>query len=121
MNSITELLDLEDTNIIITDTRIEGTQKTIVLETVPEAHYCPSCSFRMHSKGIKKRKISHPILQDGYELTLILNQRRWCCTNPDCGYTANEEFKFINKRRRSTNATDMMIVMAFRDLSECNS
>lgn len=118
MNSITELLDLEDTNIIITDTRIEGTRKTIVLETVPEACYCPSCSFRMHSRGIKKRNISHPILQDGYELTLILKQRRWRCTNPDCGYTANEEFRFINKRRRSTNATDMMIVMAFRDLSE---
>lgn len=118
MNTITDLLDLEDSNIIITDTIIDGTRKTLVLETRPEAHFCPCCGFRMHSRGIKKRKVSHPILQDGFELSLLLKQRRWRCINPDCGYTANEEFRFVNKRRRSTNATDMMIVHAFRDLSE---
>lgn len=32
MNSITKLLDLEDADIIITDTHIEGTVKTITLE-----------------------------------------------------------------------------------------
>lgn len=117
MNSITELLDLEDLNIFISDTSIEGTRKTLVLETRPEPHYCPCCGFRMHSRGIKKRTVAHPILQDGYELILILKQRRWRCTNPDCSYESNEEFRFVNKRRRSTNATDMLIIMAFRDLS----
>jgi len=75
----------------------------------------------MHSRGIKKRSISHPILQDGYELRLILKQRRWRCTNPDCGYETNEHFRFVNKQRRSTNATDMLIVLAFRNLSESAS
>lgn len=117
MNTITDLLNLEDSNIIITDTIIEGTHKTLVLETHSEAHFCPCCGFRMHSRGIKNRKIAHPILQDGYDLTLLLRQRRWRCINPDCGYTANEEFRFVNKRRRSTNATDLMIIHAFRDLS----
>lgn len=108
MDSITQLLDLEDSDIIVSETRIQGRIKTLTLETPPAAHYCPQCSFRMHSRGIKKRSISHPILQDGYELRLILKQRRWRCTNPDCGYETNEHFRFVNKQRRSTNAIDML-------------
>lgn len=46
MNSITELLDLEDLNIVISDTSIEGTRKALVVETRPEPHYCPCCGFR---------------------------------------------------------------------------
>lgn len=117
MNSITDLLDLEDSDIIISDSVIDGTRKILTLETPPSAHFCPCCGYRMHSKGIKKRKISHPILQDNYELVLILNQRRWRCTNPECHYEANESFKFVNRSRRCTNASDMLIVMAFKDLS----
>lgn len=117
MNSITEFLDLEDADLIISDTRIEGTRKTLTLETRPEPQYCPCCGFRMHSRGVKRRKIAHPILQDGYELVLILKQRRWRCTDPTCGFESNEEFRFVNKRRRITNAADMLIVQAFRDLS----
>ena len=118
MNSITELLDLEDSDIFISETRIEGDQKTIVLETHPEPRFCPSCGFRMHSRGIKSRKVSHPILQDGYRLTLLLKQRRWRCTNPECIYETNESFRFVNRNRRTSNATDMLIVLAFRDLNE---
>ena len=117
MNSITELLDLEDCGIFISNTQIEGTRKTLTLETHLGAAYCPCCGFRMHSRGIKKRTINHPILQDGYELFLILKQRRWRCTNPECRYETNESFRFVNRSRRSTNATDMMIVQSFRDLS----
>lgn len=117
MNSITELLDLEDCDIFISNTQIEGPRKTLTLETHPGAAYCPCCGFRMHSRGIKKRTINHPILQDGYELFLILKQRRWRCTNPECRYETNESFRFVNRSRRSTNATDMMIVQSFRDLS----
>ena len=118
MSIITDLLDLEDSDIFISDSKIEGTTKILTLETHPSAHYCPCCGFKMHSRGIKVRNISHPILQDGYELILRLKQRRWRCTNPDCRFESNEEFHFVNRNRRSTNATDMMIVLAFRDLSE---
>lgn len=86
MNSITDLLDLEDADLFISDTSIEGNVKTLTLETHLTNHYCPCCGFRMHSRGIKTRKINHPILQDGYELILLLRQRRWRCTNPDCLY-----------------------------------
>lgn len=118
MNSITELLDLEDSDIFISDIQVEGTQKRITLETHPVPHFCPSCGFRMYSRGIKTRTIHHPILQDGYELILLLKQRRWRCTNPDCRYESNEAFRFVNQRRRITNATDMLIILAFRDLQE---
>lgn len=118
MNSITELLDLEDIDISITDIRIEGRKKILSLETKLEAHFCPCCGFKMYSRGIKRRKISHPVLQDGYELILVLNQRRWRCTNPDCGYVTNDTFRFVNHRRRTTNASDMLIVLAFRNLDD---
>jgi transposase len=121
MNNITDLLDLEDTDIIITDIQIQGQTKTITLETPPIAHFCPSCGYRMHSRGIKKRTINHPILQDNYSLVLILKQRRWRCTNPECLYDTSESFKFVNKQRRTTNATDMLIVDAYRNLLETSA
>lgn len=121
MNSITELLNLEDSDIIISDITIQGTTKTLTLETQPYSHFCPSCGFKMHSKGIKRRTIKHPILQDTYELILILKQRRWKCTNPQCAYDISESFKFVNKRRRTTNATDMLIVDAYRNLMETST
>ena len=117
MNSITELLDLEDADIFISDISISGTQKIMTIETRPETHFCPICGFKMHSRGLKTRTINHPVLQDTYELVLKLKQRRWRCTNPQCSYTTNETFNFVNKRRRNTNATDMLIIKAFRDLS----
>ena len=39
MNSITELLDLEDTDIFISDILIQGTTKTLTLETNPVPHF----------------------------------------------------------------------------------
>lgn len=121
MNSITELLDLEDTNIVITEIKIEGQTKIITLETPATVHYCPACGFRMHSRGVKRRKINHPILQDNYSLILILKQRRWRCTNPDCKYDTSESFRFVNKNRRTTNASDMLIVEAYKDLMASSS
>lgn len=118
MNSITNLLDLEDTDIEITDIQIQGQTKTLTLSTPPVSHFCPSCGFRMYSRGIKKRTINHPILQDNYSLVLILKQRRWRCTNPECLYDTSESFKFVNRQRRTTNATDMLIVDAYRNLLE---
>ena len=76
MNRITELLDLEDSDVFISDITIQGTTKLLTLETTLCAHHCPACGFKMYSSGVKKRTIRHPILQDNYELILILKQRR---------------------------------------------
>lgn len=118
MNHITDLLDLEDADIIISGIQIQGQTKTLTLETPPTAHFCPSCGFRMHSRGVKNRTINHPILQDNYSLILVLKQRRWRCTNPECLYDISESFRFVNKQRRTTNATDMLIIEAYKNLLE---
>ena len=121
MNNITNLLDLEDPDIIISETSIQGQVKTITLETKPVAHFCPSCGLRMYSRGVKERTINHPVLQDGYSLILILKQRRWRCTNPECRYDIAESFKFVNRSRRTTNASDMLIVEAYKNLMETSA
>lgn len=118
MNHITDLLDLEDADIIISGIQIQDQTKTLTLETPPTAHFCPSCGFRMHSRGVKNRTINHPILQDNYSLILVLKQRRWRCTNPECLYDISESFRFVNKQRRTTNATDMLIIEAYKNLLE---
>lgn len=117
MNSIIDLLDLEDPDIFISDVKIDGQTKIVTLETHPAQHFCPQCGFRMHSRGIKQRTINHPVMQDSYRLQLLLKQRRWRCTNPECLYEMNESFRFVNKYRRNTNATDLLIIEAFRDLN----
>lgn len=121
MNSIIDLLDLEDSDINVMDIKIEGQVKTLTLSTPLTAHFCPVCGYRMHSRGVKERTIKHPILQDGYSLTLLLKQRRWRCTNPDCKYDISDSFRFVNKQKRTTNATDMMIVEAFKNISESST
>ena len=74
--------------------------------------------MRMHSRGTRQRTVNHPMLQDGYELIILLKQRRWRCTNPACGLEMNEGFNFVNPRRRFSNASDFLILEAFKDLSK---
>lgn len=76
MYNITDLLDLEDEDIVVSGISVNGTRKTVTLETRITSHYCPCCGFRMHSCGIRTRTVSHPILQNRYELILLLKQRR---------------------------------------------
>ena len=46
MNSMTELLVLEDVDISITDIRIEGWKKFLSLETKLEVHFAPPNGHR---------------------------------------------------------------------------
>ena len=75
----------------------------------------------MHSRGIKTRKINHPILQDSFHLQIFLKQRRWRCTNEDCKYDEAEEFNFVGKNCRNTKVTDLLIVNEFRNLNRTAS
>lgn len=97
MNIIAKLLNFEDSDIFISDTSIQGTTKTSTFETKLYAHYCPSCGYRMHSRGIKNRTIKHPILQDNYKLILIITQRRWMCINPKCKYNISDSLSLLTK------------------------
>lgn len=92
-----KFLNIEDKDIIISKILIDGNTKIIYLEKTLKVEYCPACSSRMHSKGKYIRKINHPILQDGYQLKLIVTQRKWRCTNPQCNLYFNDQFNFISK------------------------
>jgi len=117
MNLITGLLNLEDADVFVSDEHVQDDCYFITLETHPSTHFCPLCGFRMHSRGIKTRTINHPIMQNSMQIILKLKQRRWRCTNDACRYEVNESFRFVDKYRRNTNATDILIIDAFRDLS----
>lgn len=117
MNHIITMLNLEDENLQVDSLDINENIKTLTLSKLVVPHFCPQCGTKMHSRGIRKRKVNHPMLQDGYQVYLILRQRRWRCTNPICNHELNEEFKFVEQRRRSTNITDLLIVEDFRDIT----
>lgn len=117
MNDIIELLNLKDPNIQVSSIDIHDGVKEITLERNPSPRYCPFCSTRMHSRGIRKRSVNHPVLQDGFSIRLVLKQRRWKCINPECTHEMNEDFAFVSPGKRNTNITDMLILSAFKDLN----
>lgn len=90
-------------------------QRIVTLEKTRKIHFCDACGCRMYSKGVYVRTLNHPIMQDGLQLVLKVRQRRWRCTNPECGSTENDEFSFVDPYRRNTNLSDILIVEAFRD------
>lgn len=114
-NDIIKFLGLEDSNVEIINSSYRAKQRILTLQKKLVTHYCPICSHIMHSKGIYTRTVNHPVMQDGHQLVLKLNQRRFRCTNPACRFTQNDDFSFIEPYRRNTNVTDLMIVTAFKD------
>ena len=117
MNDIIKLLNLEDPDVIISSVNVQDGCKEITLERKPSPKNCPYCKTPMHSKGIRKRPVNHPMMQDGFSLRLILKQRRWKCINSACSHEENEHFAFISPGRRSTNLTDILILESFKDLN----
>ena len=68
----------------------------------------------MHSKGIYKRKIKHPVLQDGTCIIFIVSQRKWKCTN--CSTYVNEDFPFFQRYKQSSDITPLLVLEAMKDL-----
>ena len=92
MDNIIEFLNLEDSDVELVSQRVERSQRIVTIQKKVVPHFCPVCSYRMHSKGIYPRTINHPIMQDDLQLILIVNQRRWQCTNPVCRNIETDEF-----------------------------
>ena len=114
-NIITDIIDIKDTGIKVIAVKETTRDKIVTIEKKVSAHYCDVCGFRMYSKGIYTRHINHPIMQDGLHLILELRQRRWQCSNPSCQVIETDEFSFVDKHRRNTNMSDLLIVDAFRN------
>lgn len=115
MNNITQILNIKDSGIKVLVVKETNSTRTVTLEKEITFHFCPVCGCRMYSKGIYTRHVNHPIMQDGLHLILEIRQRRWKCKNTACGNTETDEFSFVDKNRRNTNLSDILIVEAFRN------
>ena len=118
MNNITKLLNIEDEGIRILNISIENNTKVIEIEKIVVPHFCPNCHERMYSKGIYKRTVNHSMLQDGFTLSIQIHQRRWVCSNPECRFTVNDEFTFVQPGKRITNLLPFLIVNALNDINK---
>lgn len=114
-DNIIALFNLKDPSIKINILESNDSKITLSITKKLQRTFCPLCHNVMHSKGIYKRTVNHPILQDGRRIVLEINQRRWKCTNSLCQHQINDEFSFIDKYKQSTNVTDILIVEEFRN------
>ena len=104
-----------DASIIIDKVEVIDDTKYVFIHREPTPTFCDICNSRMHSKGIYTRKINHPILQDSTRIVLVVQQRKWNCTN--CNSYKNEEFSFIQKFSHSSTLTIFMVLDAMKDLN----
>lgn len=104
-----------DASIIIDRIEVIDDIKYVYIHRDPIPTFCDICNSRMHSKGIYTRKINHPILQDSTRIVLVVQQRKWNCTN--CNSYKNEEFSFIQKFSHSSTLTIFMVLDAMKDLN----
>lgn len=116
-DNIIELLGFKDKDIKATITKSTPYQLEVTVEKILKPMYCPNCSYRMYSAGPYTRKVNHPILQDGRQVSLKVKQRRWKCTNPACSNFISDQFSFVEKYKHNTNMTDFLIVEDFRNPS----
>jgi len=108
----------DDQNLIITVDPAENGNQLIHIEKKIMIHFCPECNFQMYSKGTYTRYINHPILQNGVRVIFEVKQRRYRCTNPNCGKYVADTFSFFDKYKRNTNIADYLIVEAFRNFNK---
>lgn len=61
----------DDESFIINDVEVIAETKYVYVSRPSIPTYYPNCSCTMHSKGIYKRMIKHPILQTELALSLL--------------------------------------------------
>ena len=118
MNNITNLLNIEDKDLIVLDQRIEGDTKFLELIKVLSPQYCPCCGSKMNSRGIYPRKVNHSMLVDGYKLVIILHERKWLCTNNDCRHYQYDDFIFVDRYKRQSNLLPFLIINNLKDYNK---
>lgn len=69
----------------------------ITVEKTVIPKYCPVCNTKMYSKGIRTRRVRHPILNNGKTILIHLKQRSWICTNQMCKHRTTGAFSFVEK------------------------
>ena len=110
---IESFLNLADESVKVSDAEINETQVIAYIQKKVPDCICPECHSRMESKGPRKRKVNHPILQDGRTLLLIVTTRKWHCKV--CNTYHYEQFRFIQKFKQNTTLTEFMVLKKLKD------
>lgn len=117
MNNIIDFLNIGGDDIEEYKIEIKDDTRIVYVRKKPRPVYCPLCSYRMHSKGLRHKKVRHPIFQDGYKFIIMLSYRRWECSNAKCGEYYIDEFTFVEKNKSISNLTPFMILDALKELT----
>lgn len=112
--SITRILRLGDDSADVTDVQISSDTIEVTLQKKDQVMFCPECGCRMESKGIRVRKVNHPVMQDGYKLILHVKERKWNCRN--CNFYTHDRFNFLEDYKQNTSLVPIMIVNEMKDL-----
>jgi len=115
-DDITHLLCITDPDALITEVSSdeESMTKFVFIDKKIHEMYCPSCGLRMHSKGVRKKRINHPALQTGYKLTLIVTVRKWVCKQ--CGIYDHDHYPFVEDRKRNTSLVPFLVLQKLKRL-----
>ena len=119
-NVIKDLIDLKDCDdVVVYGVQVDNVNriKYIFLKKKLSPMFCPECGSRMHSKGIYVRSIRHPVLNDGYSIILKVNQRKFKCSNEYCNYYLNEQFFFVERNKRVSDLTPVLILNDLKDIT----
>ena len=73
-NDIIKLLGIKEAGIHVLKVSDTKTSHIVTIEKELTSHYCPICGMRMYSKGVYTRRVNHPVMQDGLQLVIIVNQ-----------------------------------------------
>ena len=66
---------------------------------------------------MNNKVIKLPILTDGYQILIELTQSNIRCTISDCNTYINEEFTFIERNKRISNITPLLVLTDLKDIS----
>lgn len=99
-----EFITMLDPNLRYINHTFNNDEIIIQVESLRSAVICPYCgkvSTKVHST-YRREFQDLPLMNK--KVTILLNNRKMFCTNPECGYkTFAEKFDFLANKARKTN------------------
>ena len=113
-DNVSELIALGDPTAKVTEVITDDNTKYVFIEKKAPGMYCPCCGKRMLSKGIRTKNINHPVLQNGFNLILVLKVRKWHCK--DCNIYEHDHYPFVEDGKRNSSLVPLMILDKMKSL-----
>lgn len=113
-DNVNELIELGDPAARVTEVITDDNTKYVFIEKKEAGRYCTCCGKRMYSKGIRFKEINHPVLQNGFNLILVLKVRKWHCK--DCNIYDHDHYTFVEDGKRNSSLVPLMILDKMKSL-----